>query len=415
MRKPRLIAMGMGAAALVLSACRGDARVAAGRASATSPVSTPLVRETSVSAAPGSAAFALGSAAGGGFLLSWVEPHGKDRHALRFARRGVGEPWSEPLTIAEGARWFVNWADVPHVGELADGTLFAHWLEKSHGDRPYEYGIRMTRSGDGGRTWDPPFAPYSDLTPGEHGFVSLAPATDDHMGVLFLDGRDVERPRGAMSLRFARVPRRGAPEPDVAVDARVCDCCQTAIARTTRGFVAAYRDRSDAEVRDIAVVRFEDGRWSAPVFPGDERWTINGCPVNGPAIDAEGERVALAWYTMANDTPRVKIAFSGDAGATWAAPVAVDDGQPLGRVGVALVPAGVVVSWLEDGPRGADVRVRGVSSDGYRAASVVVSGSTAARASGFPQLEQAAGEVLVAWRDATEPSRLRTAIVGARP
>lgn len=64
-------------------------------------------------------------------LLSWLEPAGEQRHALRYAVRSHQSAWSEPRTIAEGSDWFVNWADFPAVAALPDGTLFAHWLAKS--------------------------------------------------------------------------------------------------------------------------------------------------------------------------------------------------------------------------------------------------------------------------------------------
>ena len=47
---------------------------------------------------------------------------------------------------------------------------------------------------------------------------------------------------------------------------RVCECCPTA---TT----AVYNDG----------------------------WKIAACPVNGPAVAANGKRVALAWFTAPND------------------------------------------------------------------------------------------------------------------
>jgi hypothetical protein len=221
-----------------------------------------------------------------------------------------------------------------------------------------------------------------------------------------------------MTLRFAELRRQGAAEADRLVDARVCDCCQTALARTTRGLVAAYRDRSEREVRDVAVVRLENGRWSEPVFPGAEGWQIHACPVNGPALAAAGDRVALAWFTMAGETPRVKVAFSDDAGASWGAPLVVDDGRPIGRVGVALPGGGAgpgeataVVSWLEQTDTGASLRLRRVGRGRSGSASTAVAATAAARSSGVPQLAAAGGELVVAWRDASEPARIRTALV----
>ncbi len=308
----------------------------------------------------------------------------------------------------------------PQVAALDDGTLFAHWLEKRAGGRTYDYDVRLTRWRDGGRSWDPPFSPYSDRTAGEHGFVAFAPLDASRMGTLFLDGRETKAPGGAMTLRFTAVPRAGAAAADTRIDARVCDCCQTALARTARGLVAAYRDRSDNEVRDITVVRLAAGRWSEPVTPGQDGWQIQGCPVNGPALAADGDQVVLAWFTMASDTPRVKLAFSSDAGATWGTPVVVDDGNPIGRVDVVLLPgaaagsASAVVSWLENSGNGASLRLRRVAANAKAAASasLSVAGTSAARASGFPQLALAGGELVVVWRDTSEPARVISAVVG---
>ena len=397
------------AAACLFALC-GCRRAAAPRERAGLP--TSAVRELATPAAPGSLAPGLVAAPDGRLLLSWVEPLAGGRHALRFARRAKAGAWSEPLTIAEGASWFVNWADFPHMSALADGTLFAHWLAKRPGGTTYDYDVRVSRSRDAGRSWDASFTPYRDATAGEHGFVAFAPLDAARMGILFLDGREAKDKDGAMTLRFTAVSRDAAPEPDSRVDERVCDCCQTAVARTSRGLVAAYRDRSASEVRDVAVVRFEDGRWSAPVFPGAEGWQIHACPVNGPALAAAGDRVALAWFTMAGETPLVKLAFSDDAGASWGPPRVVDDGRPIGRVDVVLKDEGgtAVVSWLEQTNAGASVRLRRVDAGGA-SASHTLAGSSTARSSGFPRMAVSDGELVVAWRDASEPAQLKSAIV----
>jgi hypothetical protein len=406
-------ALAAAGAILALVASRSSSPAVEARADA-------ATRGIEAPAPPGSLTPSLASTADGRVLLSWLEPRGERGHALRFASRTAGAGWSEPRTVASGEGWFVNWADFPHLAALPDGTLYAHWLEKRAQGGTYDYDVRITRSRDAGRTWEAPFAPYADRTAGEHGFVALAPLDTTRMGALFLDGRETKRQNGAMTLRFAAVPRTGAPEPDARLDERVCDCCQTALARTTRGLVAAYRDRAADEVRDIAVVRFVDGRWSAPAVPAADGWQIHGCPVNGPALAADGDRVALAWFTMANETPRVKLAFSEDAGASWSKPQVVDDGKPIGRVDVVLPraarsdaggAASAVVSWLEQTEAGASVRVRRVSASGGARPSLAVAGTSVARSSGFPRLAVAGDGLIVAWRDAAEPPRIHTALV----
>jgi hypothetical protein len=39
--------------------------------------------------------------------------------------------WTEARRAASGDNYFVNWADVPSVIRLQDGSLAAHWLQKS--------------------------------------------------------------------------------------------------------------------------------------------------------------------------------------------------------------------------------------------------------------------------------------------
>jgi hypothetical protein len=55
---------------------------------------------------------------------------------------------------------------------LANGTLAAHWLQKS-GPETYAYDVRLAYSTDDGRTWAPSFLPHHDGAKREHGFAAL--------------------------------------------------------------------------------------------------------------------------------------------------------------------------------------------------------------------------------------------------
>ena len=103
-----------------------------------------------------------------GVLLSWIERDGP-KATLRFAER-TASGWSAARTVASGTDWFVNWADVPSVVRLADGTIAGHWLQKSGADT-YAYDVRLSYSLDDGKTWSPSFTPHSDGTTTEHGFA----------------------------------------------------------------------------------------------------------------------------------------------------------------------------------------------------------------------------------------------------
>lgn len=341
--------------------------------------------------------------------LSWIERLGEGRFSLRFATLEKTAPekyeWSAPRVIAEGSNWFVNWADFPSMIALPDGSLAAHWLVRS-GTGTYAYDVNISRSFDGGKTWSKPFVPHRDGTQTEHGFVSLFPAKDNSLAAVWLDGREMkagagDHGHGNMTLRYAKIKRDGSMADEASLDAKVCECCQTSAAMTADGPVVVYRDRSDQEIRDISVIRLKDGKWSQPRSVAQDGWQLNGCPVNGPAVAASGRRVAVAWFTVAGGAPRVKLAFSDDAGETFNESVIVDDGAPVGRVDVLLLADGsAMVCWLEKLSGGGEVRVRRVKPDGKRDQSITVAPSGTARSNGFPQMVRAGNTLVFAWTGA---------------
>jgi hypothetical protein len=167
---------------------------------------------------------------------------------------------------------------------------------------------------------------------------------------------------------------------------------------TAEGPIVAYRDRTDREVRDISVVRFADGRWSEPRTVHADGWEINGCPVNGPSIAASGRQVAVAWFTAAQDVPRVKLAFSDDAGGSFGEPVVVDDGRPIGRVETMLLDDGsALVCWMESTGDGGAIRLRRIRRDGEADEAITIAPSGTARSNGFPQLARAGDRLFIAW------------------
>lgn len=383
-------------------------------------------RETLVSmepmdspAGPGAAEPNLSVGPDGKVFLSWLEP-ADTGHALRVAeleRQG----WSAPRTVRKGRDFFVNWADFPSVLALGGGKLAAHWLQKT-GPQTYAYGVRLAFSKDGGRTWGAPIVPHTDTSNVEHGFVSLW-RSGESVEAVWLDGRKYN-PTGPRSLTNEMALATAGFRPDgrrttaeVIVDGRVCDCCQTGVAMTSAGPVVVYRDRSPDEIRDMYIVRREDGgrgatkRWTAPRPVHDDGWKIAACPVNGPSIDARERDVAVAWFTAAHDTARVRVAFSRDAGATFAPPVQVDGGRPAGRVDLVMTPErDALVSWVERiGGDTAAVRVRRVSRGGRMGGAVTIATSSSARASGFPRMVIAGKDAIFAWTVPGRPSQVRVA------
>ena len=396
---------------LLLTACSS-----AERASPSAGQFTPLASP----AGPRSGEPFLTTDATGAVHMTWIERTGDSTHAVRYARLD-GDNWSAPTTVVERRNLFVNWADFPSVLVTPSGRLLVHWLQRNGAGR-YAYDVRIAQSTDRGATWTPDTVLHTDRSASEHGFVALWLAPGDSVRAAWLDGRHMSgghdgEAKGAMSLQSVAVAPAGTLGSEQPLDLRTCDCCQVAATVTASGPLVAYRDRTENEIRDIAVVRQVDGAWTTPTIVHEDGWHIEACPVNGPALASRGDTVAIAWFTGAQDTARVRVAFSVDGGKTFTAPVRVDGGTPAGRVGIVLDANGdALVSWLEQvPPEDAEVRVRRVARSAEMGAPLTVSRTKAARASGFPRIARTGDVLVAAWTVPGDSARVmvgRLALTG---
>ncbi|MEE9128929.1 MAG: sialidase family protein [Phycisphaerales bacterium] len=363
-----------------------------------------------------------------GVVLTWLEPveqkqtTGRDDHgrlrALRFARY-AGGGWTEPKTIVTRDDFFANWADLPALVQAGDGTLFAHWLQKSAA-ATYAYDIVVARSTDDGVTWRTLGRLHDDQTHSEHGFVSLV-AEANGVRAFWLDGREMvgdggegdllgDAEPGSMTLRTAFVGREIGPS--TLIDDRVCECCNTSAVVTEGGAVVVYRDRSTDETRDIYIVRRVGDKWTDPKSLFLDGWQIAGCPVNGPAIAARGSHIVVTWFTGATDSGSVRAVFSTDGGARFSEPIAVDDTWPIGRVAVVLVkPGEAIVSWLDAGEGEGAIALRRVTADGAQGEPLIVAQTSGARTIGFPMLARSGSNLVLVWTQDAEPTRLRAVTI----
>jgi len=379
--------------------------------------------DLAVPATVGSLAPRLAPQADGTLLASWLEPDGAG-HALRYARYRDGR-WDAPRTAARGDDWFVNWADTPGVFAHGD-LLVAHWLRlhpKEAAASPYAYDVQLSLSRDGGASWSAPQAPHHDGVAAEHGFVSWFP-DGAGFGLVWLDGRAApggEEEEGAghgghathgamMMIRYALFDAEGRQHAEGSIDESTCDCCPTDVATSGAGALLVYRDRTAEELRDVYAARFEDGRWSAPQAVHADAWRMPGCPVNGPAVAADGTRAAVGWFTAAGERPQVLLGWSADGGRSFGPPQRIDGGHPVGRVEVVLERDAALVLWLEQrggttpaggagAATGADLDVRRAWPDGKLGQPQVLATTAAARASGFPRAVRAGDATYLAWTD----------------
>jgi hypothetical protein len=359
-----------------------------------------------------------------GVVLSWLEM--RDASAtLRFAERAADGRWTPPQSVSSGTDWFVSEVDVPSVLRLADGSLVAQWL-KAVDLATEAYDVRLATSRDDGRTWSAPFAPHHDGTSTQHGFVSMfewPSAQGGGLGMVWLDGRAMApAPKGPgsdeMGLYMARFDASGKQTEEASLNARVCECCPTSVALSASGPVVAFRDRGPDEVRDIHVMRFDASGWAPPTAVHADGWKLDSCPVNGPAVAASGDRVAVAWWSAPGDDGHAFVAFSADRGRTFGQAIRVDDVASLGHVGVVLLDDGsAIVTWIEFGDDGARLRARRVGASGSKSAAQQLAGGNGRYVSGIPRVARAGSTLVFAWTESRgeEPGAAQQVVTATAP
>jgi hypothetical protein len=326
-------------------------------------------------------------------LLSWIEPLKGGGYALRYAINGANG-WSEAHTVASNRRFFRQPAEVPEVMAMSGGMWMAHWVEMPSDESEAEF-VYLSTSPDGVK-WTPPVMVNKDKSQVEHGLVSMVASGNGEASLLWLETPKGED--GPAYLMRSVVNASGKVLNEERLDPDVCQCCPTAVARTAKGLLVAYRGHTPQDIRDINVIRFENGKWTQPKNVHADGWHLNACPTNAAAVAARGDKVALAWFTGAQDNPRVYVIFSADGGATFGNPVVASSGHAFGYTSVALGEDGTaIVSWLQQGDGGTtQVLARTVPSTG--AAGPVLKVAEGGRmALGYPRVFHEGAESWIAW------------------
>ena len=360
----------------------------------------------------------LHKAEDGSIYISWIETGENSSSKLLLSKLSDNNAWSEAQTIATGDNWFLNWADFPSVTSFGN-NLAAHYLEKSASDT-YTYDVKLTISNDDGNSWSDTITPHTDNTNTEHGFVSKLAMNDNSFLSVWLDGRQMAYAEQdstiakQMTLRGAVFNSKGKRENKYLLDNRVCDCCQTDAAMTEDGPIVIYRDRSSAEIRDIYYVKLIGDKWTEPKAIYNDNWEITGCPVNGPAVATKENTVAVAWFTVANNLPSVKVVFSNNNGTTFNEPIEIGDLAPLGRVDIELLEDNsALVSWMDTAEGKTSIQLQRVAKNGSLSNIITLAESSESRSSGFPRMVVKDNQAFVTWTKVNEGNKLtvETAII----
>ena len=337
-----------------------------------------------------------------GLAIVWYEPI-VEGHALKWSEFN-GRSWSKPVIVTTGEEHFINWADFPSIFYNGKNHLVVHWLEKN-GDGTYDYVVKVSQSFDRGRSWSRPIIPHKDNKLGEHGFVSFFNASNNKVGLVWLDGRNMMGEEhghgyGQMNLYSTTIDKNGILGEEILLDDRVCECCPTSAVNIENDILVAYRDRSLSEIRNINLVRWNKSVWQKPHLLHNDNWKIAGCPVNGPKLAVTGNNVAAVWYTSPNENPIIYISFSKDGGRKFNPPIRIDNGNPIGRVDCIWLDSDrVLVSWMEMGEKSTNVIFSTVYIENHKGSSKIVTQILPGRSSGHPVISRYRQNIFLAWTE----------------
>jgi hypothetical protein len=308
-------------------------------------------------------------------------------------------------------------------------SIVVTWTSKaSHGTR-----LLVARSDDRGKSFSQPIAlPGTDAT-GNRGWEATATDRNGDVVAVWLDHRELAQDgsstghsghqhggtaaqkrdgvaRALLSkLFFARIDSADSVH---AVTGGVCYCCKTAIATAKNGAIyAAWRHVYPGNVRDIAFTMSTDGgrTFAVPARVSDDRWVLDGCPENGPAIGVDhANRVHVVWPTLLpaatkDSEPTLALFYASSAdGRTFTPRQQLPAEGFAGHPQLAISAAGrLVVVWdeLAAGRRRIAMARGTVTRDGH--VRFIRHPFDGERTGSYPVVATSNNDIVVAWTDSS--------------
>lgn len=284
-------------------------------------------------------------------VAAWGASRGGAADVYAAVSRDGGRSFEAPIRVnatageaALGGERAPRVAIAPRQGGPAIAVL---WTAKAPAARPGAPAgtaapgpvIRLAESTDGGRTFAAPIDLSGSNAAGIRGWAALAGGTDGAWYAAWLDGRAEAAKKaaatptpapaagaaaasgghhhhggstgpGPLQEVFYRVIRGRDPQATEALGATgVCFCCKTAILGPgagdtgTRGMVLAWRHIFPNSERDIALRTIDaaTGRPGMMTRVSDDRWQLQACPDDGPALAASSGSgtIHVVWPTLA--------------------------------------------------------------------------------------------------------------------
>src|SRR5215475_2148051 len=258
----------------------------------------------------------------GGFYLAYVE-RAKSASNVMLRHSSDGVIFSAPVRVNDRASdATVRNENPPKVAAGARGEVYVCWANERG---KWKGEIRFARSIDGGKTFSPAITINSDVAgePAGHAFQSIAVDRRGRVYVAWIDERNKrQEDRGAEIWLAVSADRGRTFSRDHRILTDVCECCRTNLQIDAAGnLYLSYRvvPRSGPMYRDIIIARSRDGgKTFARTAVSEDRWEINGCPVDGPSFSLNSRgAITVVWFMGGGERPGLYYATSTNGGKTF--------------------------------------------------------------------------------------------------
>jgi hypothetical protein len=308
----------------------------------------------------------------------------------------------------------------PHAGAdlQVRPSIVVVWTAKA----PSGTRVVSARSDDAGKSFGKARAIAGGEAAGNRGWESAAVAADGRVLSVWLDHRELasapgsgaamahdhlhmQKADGVAKAQLSKLYFSDGVSGARALAAGVCYCCKTSLAAAADGAVyAVWRHVYPGNVRDIAFTRSRDGgkTFAEPTRVSEDRWAIDGCPENGPAVATAGNQVVVVWPTLVPGAggaePAMQLFHASTTDGSRFTPRAPlpTEGVPRHPQVVALADGSLVAAWDEavSGRRRVVLTSRGPSSPAFAGRRVVADADSAE----YPAVAAVGGTAVVAWK-----------------
>ncbi len=294
----------------------------------------------------------------GQISLAWVEEEKETRTVLYSRIDRAGGSLGEVVRVNGPSEVPYSRQEAPALALSGDDLLIT-WAvthPKVTPDKPFSNDLRLSRSTDGGKTFQSSVLVNDDQQVIGHSFDSIHVAPDGAIHMAWIDGREGKKESGTFAARSTDHGR--TVERNLKVDESTCVCCRTSMTSSPDGTLyVAWRKILPGDIRETVVARSPDGgqTFAAPVIVGHDNWIFPGCPHRPASVGTDRQgRLYVAWYTEGSDeTPSIYLAYSDDKGETFSPKqkLNLSKGTFPDHPQMAVDPEGrLVIVWEEQSP-----------------------------------------------------------------